>query len=56
MMVANKVGKCKADAVIEEWVHEEGPTIVADILARMPSAVRQNITTLDVMEGGRKPR
>jgi len=52
MIVANGADKCKADVAIEEWVHEEGPTIVANILERMPPAVRQAMTTLDAMESG----
>ncbi len=40
------------DPAIEAWVYETGPTIAADILDRMPPAVRQAMTTLDVMESG----
>ena len=52
MIVANRADKCKIDRAMKEWVHQEAPTIVADILERMPPAVRQAMTTLDAMESG----
>ncbi len=52
MIVANSAGQCKMDPAIEAWIHEEGPTMAADILDRMPPAIRQAMTTLDVMESG----
>ena len=32
MIVANRADKCKIDRAMKEWVHQEAPTIVADIL------------------------